>query len=327
MKRTRSPLPAGEGAGAKRPAGEGGVSLLLIPLLCLAACLEEPRSHLPPPRSVSASNEQPPLPPGVTKLRIALVPITNPEALEHSWSNLIGYLTQRLGVPCEVVMGADYDDAGKKLAAGEVDLVSFSPYAYVRAGRKVKLKPLVTVVSDGSQTAGSYVLVREDSKRQTFDDLKGATFGYVDKASTSGYLYPVKLMLDRGWDPKTAFARTDFFGNHEAVLLAIMAGKVDAGATYFGALKALKEHRGIDPLSFRVVAKTERTPHDVIAMRADADERIGTAVSAALLRLTVRDEEGRRLLTPLDMNGFYPAEEKLYDRVRAVADEVEAKVQ
>jgi phosphonate transport system substrate-binding protein len=296
-------------------------------LLLLAACLDEPRSYLPtPPKLISKEAEQPPLPPSVEKLRIGLVPITNPEALERNWSKLVGYLSARLKVPVELVMGADYDDAGKKLAANEVDLVAFSPYAYVRAGRHQKLTPLVTVVADGSQTAGSYILVRQDSKRQTFEDLKGASFGYVDKASTSGYLYPVKLMLDRGWDPKTAFSRTEFFGNHEAVLLAIHDGKVDAGATYFGAMKQLKEHRGIDPLSFRVVAKTERTPHDVIAMRADADERIGKAVIAALMRLSVRDEEGRELLTPLDMNGFYPAEEKLYDRVRAVSEEVEAKV-
>ncbi|MFT3836664.1 MAG: phosphate/phosphite/phosphonate ABC transporter substrate-binding protein [Myxococcaceae bacterium] len=289
--------------------------------------MDEPRSYLPPPPKVLATeSDQPPLPPGVDKLRIGLVPITNPEALQANWSKLVAYLSQRLKVPCELVMGADYDDAGKKLAANEVELVAFSPYAYVRAGRQQKLKPLVTVVADGSQTAGSYILVRQDSKRQTFDDLKGASFGYVDRASTSGYLYPVKLMLDRGWDPKTAFGRTEFFGNHEAVLMAIHDGKVEAGATYFGAMKQLKEHRGIDPLSFRVVAKTERTPHDVLAMRADADERIGKAVSAALLRLSVRDEEGRELLTPLDMNGFYPAEEKLYDRVRAVSEEVEAKV-
>ncbi len=300
---------------------------LLALALLLSACVEEPTSHLPPPRSAaSAADEQPPLPPSVTRLRLGLVPYSDPQALLDAWAKMLGYLHQRLKVPVEVVMGADYDDAGRKLEAGEVDLAFFSPYAYVRAGRRVKLRPLVTVISDGSQTAPGYILVRADSPKETLDDLKGVSFGFVDKASTSGYLYPMKLLLDRGWDPRTAFSRTEFFGNHEKVLLALKEGRVEAGATYFGALKALKEHHGIDPLSFRVVAKTERTPHDVITMRADGDPQVAKAVTAALLRLSVRDEEGRELLAPLDMNGFYPADEKLYDRVRVVSQEVEAKL-
>ncbi len=288
-------------------------------------CMEEPRSHLPAPRPASQGLEQPPLPRGVTQLRLGLVPFSNPQELEQAWSKMVDYLQARLKVPIVVVMGTDYDDAGKKMEAGEIDLASFSPYEFVRASRRVNLRPLVTVVSDGSQTAPGYILVRADSPRHTLDDLKGGSFGFVDKASTSGYLYPTKLMLDHGWDPKTVFSKTVFFGNHEKVLLAIHDGTIDAGATYYGAMKALQAQRGIDPLSFRVVAKTERTPHDVIAMRADADPQIGRAVSAALLRLSARDEQGRELLAPLDMNGFYPANEVVYDRVRAVSDEVEAK--
>jgi phosphate/phosphite/phosphonate ABC transporter binding protein len=298
-------------------------ALLVCSVLLAKACTDEASSYLPaPPKQDRAAQFAFSLPPDFQRLRIGLVPYINPDELRAAHAPLAAYLTDQLKVPVELVMGDNYDDVGERLARGEVDLVEFSPYSFVRAERNFKLRPLATVIADGSQTAAGYIVVRQDSARRTLEDLKGASFGFVDPASTSGYLYPVKLLKDRGIDPATAFSRTEFLGNHEAVLLAVLSGKVDAGATFQGSIAQLKRSKNIDPLSFRIIAKTPRIPRDLFCVRADFSPEIGNAILQLLTRLSSRDPKGREILDPLDMNGFLPANDRLYDGVRAAAASV-----
>ena len=176
-------------------------------------------------------------------------------------------------------------------------------------------------IADGSATASGYIFVRDDSPRRTLEDLKGASFGFVDPMSTSGSLLAKKVLKDKGFDLEKDLAKMEYLGNHEAVLLAVMEGRVDAGATYQGSFGALRRSKGIDPLTFRVIAKTPRTPRDIICARADLPVEISDAITASLMPLSGRDRAGREILGPMNLNGFQPANDAAYDLVRSVAAE------
>ncbi len=294
---------------------------LLLGVL-LAGCADEPTSYLPAPKVAASAPFDFTPPVGFTRLRIGLVPYADPEALKVAHAPLAAFLSTQLKVPVELVMGDNYDDAALRLERGEVDMVEFSPYAYVRAEKRLKLRPLVTAIADGSETAAGYIFVRHDSPRRSLEDLKGGSFGFVDPASASGYLYPMKVIKDRGLDPKTLFSRTEFFGNHEKVLLAVLEGKVDAGATYQGSLGALKRSKNVDPLNFKIIAKTPRTPRDLFCVRAEFPTELGDALVRIFLGLSSRDQKGREILAPINMNGFFTADDRQYDGVRAAAAEV-----
>ncbi|MBS1152925.1 MAG: putative phosphonate transporter, phosphonte-binding protein, partial [Myxococcaceae bacterium] len=107
--------------------------------------------------------------------------------------------------------------------------------------------------------------------------------------------------------------------NHEKVLMAVYEGKVNAGATYQGSLAALQHSKQIDPHNFRIIAKTPRTPRDLFCVRADFPASLGDALTQVLLRLSSRDQTGREILAPLNLNGFLPADRHHYDGVRAAA--------
>ncbi|MHB8876586.1 MAG: phosphate/phosphite/phosphonate ABC transporter substrate-binding protein [Myxococcaceae bacterium] len=261
-------------------------------------------------------------PPGFTRLRISSTPHLDPETLKAALAPFAAYLSAGLSVPVEVSVAVSYDDLGTQLARGEVDLAQFSPYSYVRAAKKVALHPLVTVISDGSASAAGYVVVKADGPFHRLEDLQGRSFAFIDPASTSGYLYPVKLLRDRGLDPKTFFSHTDFLVHHDAALLAVHEGRFDATATYQGALPALQKAKGIDPLSFRIIAKTPRTPRDIFCTRQGLPEEVVAQLRALLLDVSVRTPAGRAALRPLNVNGFVVADDHAYDFVREVAAEV-----
>jgi phosphonate transport system substrate-binding protein len=297
--------------------------LALLALVAVTSgCLqEEPQAH-PPQRRMASSLPIFAPPPGFTRLRLGLVPFLSAATISASHQRLADYLSKALSVPVETVVGDSYGDAIDRMERGEFDLVELSPMAYAEASHRMKLKCLVQTIADGSATASGYIFVREDSPRRTLDDLKGATFGFVDPMSTSGYLLARKVMKDRGFDLEKDIGRAEFLGNHEAVLLAVMEGRVDVGATYQGSFNALRRSKGIDPLTFRVVAKTPRTPRDILCVRPDLQPEIAEAITASLLVLSGRERAGREILGPLNLNGFQPANDAAYAEIREIAAEL-----
>ena len=293
--------------------------LALAALLALCACDEGPTRSPPPEKQPAPAAVAFAPPAGFVKLRLGLTPFSSEETMRRTHEKLAAYLSRQLSVPVEIAVGASYDDTVGRLANGEFDLVELSPFAYVEASKRVKLRCLVQTIADGSATASGYIFVRDDSPRHTLADLKGARFGFVDKRSTSGFLYPMKLLKEKGLDPEKDFASVEFFGNHEAVLLAVLEGRIDAGATYQGSFAQARRNRGIDPLSFRVIGKTSRTPRDMYCVTLGVPVEVGDAITNALLPLTGRDRGGREILGPLNVNGFQKADDAAYDEVRQAA--------
>jgi phosphonate transport system substrate-binding protein len=293
------------------------VAIALALLSCAEPAMVAPqaRPRAAPPAVVFSP------PAGFTKLRFGLVPFLSAETMKAAHQRLADHLTKSLSVPVELTVGDSYGDSIDRMQRGEFDLVELSPLAYAEASSRMKLRCLVQTIADGSATASGYIFVRDDSPRRTLEDLKGASFGFVDPMSTSGSLLAKKVLKDKGFDLEKDFSKMEYLGNHEAVLLAVMEGRVDVGATYQGSFGALRRSKGIDPLTFRVIAKTARTPRDIICARADLAPEISEAITAALMPLSGRDRAGREILGPLNLNGFQPANDAAYDVVRAVAAE------
>ena len=296
---------------------------ILIALSLLLVSCAEPEMVQPPPvkRVVPAPVVFSP-PAGFTRLRFGLVPFLAADTMRASHKRLADHLAKTLSVEVELIVADSYSDAIDRLQRGEFDLVELSPLVYAEASGKMKLTCILQTIADGSATASGYIFVRDDSPRRTIEDLKGASFGFVDPMSTSGSLMAKKLLKDKGFDLDRDFGKTEYLGNHEAVLQAVLEGRVDAGATYQGSFGALRRSKGIDPLSFRVIAKTPRTPRDIFCVRPDLPEEISSAITAAMMPLSGRDRAGREILGPLSLNGFQPAHDEAYNLVREVAAEL-----
>jgi phosphonate transport system substrate-binding protein len=288
-----------------------GSFVLLV--LALAACTEQPYEHLPDVKAQSTRAAFA-APEGMKVLKLGLVPYVSEATMRATHGKLAAHLAKELGVELELVVGQSYDDVGDLLAKGVIDFAELSPYVYVRTKERVKLRPLVMAIADGSDTAAGYIVVRRDSPFQRVEDLKGQIFGYVDRASTTGFLFPRKSLRDHGLDPDKD-VQTEILGNHEAVLNGVLDGKVAAGGTYQGAFAALRLSKGVDPLTFRVIAKTSRSPRDLYVARADLAPELGDAVARLLMDVSSRSAEGRELLAPMGINGYVPADDRAYAEV------------
>lgn len=285
----------------------------LLVLALAAGCTPGAYQYLPEAQAAPARAAFVP-PVGLSKLRLGLVPYVSADTMRATHGKLAQHLAKELGVEIELVVGSDYDAVGGLLARGEVDFAELSPYVYVRAKEKGKLRPLVMAIADGSDTAASYIVVKRDSPYLRVEDLKGQAFGYVDQASASGFLLPRKYLREHGFDVEKDFKETLILGSHEAVLQAVLDGRVAAGGTYQGAFAAMRR-KGVDPLSFRVIGKTARSPRDLYVARADLPGEVSEALKRLLLEVSSRTPQGRDLLSPMGINGYVPADDRAYAEV------------
>ena len=175
----------------------------------------------------------------------------------------------------------------------------------------------------GLITYGSYIISREDGPVDTIEDLVGRRIAYVDPSSASGWLFPAARLLEAGIHP-TEDLDSEFYGNHERVVHAVMEGEVDAGATYSD---VLLDHIREGNDAIRVVAKGALVPHDAYVLRPGLPTIIGEAVGLAMSEISTRDPIGREILGDLrPINGFVPVDDDHYERVRYVNERVRSSL-
>jgi phosphate/phosphite/phosphonate ABC transporter binding protein len=213
----------------------------------------------------------------------------------------------------------DYGDLRTQIENGQVDIGSFSPFAYVDAQRGGKIRIIAQSILDGAATYRGLIVARKDSGIKSIADLEGKRFAFVDPKSASGYVYPRAMLIEKGVNPERYFKETIFAGSHDNVIAAVLDGRVDAGAIYDGALGVAKA-KGIATDVLVTLSTTDPIPHDAIAVRAGMDEALARKIQVALVDLD-KTEAGRRVIaqSKKKLTGHVVAEDSLFDVVRRTA--------
>lgn len=279
---------------------------------------------------VSQSEERPISPPEVEPVESPKVAFLNPDKIifastpylgegfiKDEFQPLVDYLGEKLGRPCELRIVASYEKMIELIGTEEVHLGVLSPLSYVRAKKSEPgLHLLASQVANGATTYSAYIISRNDVGIDNLVSLEGKRFGFVDKLSTSGYLYPVAQMRTEGIVPETFFSEILYAGDHQKLIEWVLEGKVDAGATSSSVFNIMKE-KSPGKAKLAIIGKSGRIPYDAVVANARLAPELVSIAREAILGLNTQNELGRRVLQgPTNINGFVPAEDNLYTDVR-----------
>jgi phosphonate transport system substrate-binding protein len=225
-------------------------------------------------------------------------------------------------MPVRVTVASDYAAVIEALRNRTADLAFVHPGGYVLASREAKAVIVARNLWHGKSSFTSRIYVRKNSGVAALEDLRGKTIAFIDPASSSGYIYPMVLLIERGLvknrDPKTFFREVVFAGSHDAGMRALLNGHVDALASFDMA----REQYLTDPAERErivYVAETPPIPEAGIAARGGLDPAVFAKVRAALLQ--IRAPAHAALLKRLyEIDGFAPADDRDYDPVRAAIE-------
>ncbi|HEY7520316.1 MAG TPA: phosphate/phosphite/phosphonate ABC transporter substrate-binding protein [Methylomirabilota bacterium] len=267
------------------------------------------------------------LPAQAKPLHLVLTPSQKPTDLLAAGEEFGQVLGRLVGAPVKVTVASDYAAVVEALRNRTADLAFTHPGGYVLASREAKATIVAKNLWHGKSTFTSRIFVRKDSGAQKLEDLRSKTIAFVDPTSSSGYIYPMALLIQRGLvknrDPKTFFREVVFAGGHDAAMRALLNGHVDAIASFDLAREQyLRDPAERERIVF--VAETVPIPEAGIAARAGLDPGTFERVRAALL--SIRGPAYAGLLKRLyDIDGFEPAEDREYDPVRAAFELVGAR--
>ena len=257
-----------------------------------------------------------------TSLHLVLTPSQKPTDLLATGEEFARVLGGLVGLPVRVTVASDYAAVIEALRNRTADLAFVHPGGYVLASREAKARIVARNLWHGKSSFTSRLYVRKESGIKSVEELRGKTIAFVDPASSSGYIYPMVLLIQKGLvknrDPKTFFKEVVFSGAHDASMRALLNGHVDAIASFDVAREQyLKDPAERERIVF--VAETPEIPEAGIAAREKLDPAIFAKVREALLK--IGGPTHAALLKRLyDIDGFEPAEDREYDPVRAAID-------
>jgi phosphonate transport system substrate-binding protein len=255
-------------------------------------------------------------------LHLVLTPSQKPTDLLAAGDEFGRVLGRLVGMPVRVTVASDYAAVIEALRNRTADLAFVHPGGYVLAHREARATIVARNLWHGKSSFTSRIFVRKESNIRSVEELRGKTIAFVDPASSSGYIYPMVLLVQRGLvknrDPRTFFKEVVFSGAHDASMRALLNGHVDAIASF----DLAREQYVKDPAERErivVVAETPEIPEAGIAARDGLDPALVARVRAALLQIKAPAHAG--LLERLyEIDGFAPAEDRDYDPVRAAIE-------
>lgn len=175
------------------------------------------------------------------------------------------------------------------LAEGSVAFADLTSAVFKDAGRKYKDKIRYVATVAARNEKGKLVpyykgvfFVLRDSPYNTLFELKDKLFGFVDKTSTSGYVYPRMMLKGLGITPETFFSRVSFVGEHAKIFESLKNGKLDAGVSNYDSFdKAKTVHGNI----FRVIGETAEIPSGAFVASSSVEAGLVKKLEAVLLSI------------------------------------------
>jgi phosphonate transport system substrate-binding protein len=255
-------------------------------------------------------------------LHLVLTPSQKPTDLLAAGQDFGEALGKLYGAPIRVTVASDYAAVIEALRNRTADLAFVHPVGYVLASSEAKARIVARNLWHGKSTFTSRIYVRKASGITTLEGLRGKTIAFVDPSSSSGYTYPMVLLIQRGLvkdrDPKTFFREVMFAGAHDAAMRALLNGHVDAIASFDMAREQyLSDPAEREKIAF--VAETAPIPEAGIAARDGLAPATIDRVRGALLQM--RGPAYASLLKRMyDIDGFEPADDRDYDPVRAAVE-------
>src|SRR5512143_3740874 len=256
------------------------------------------------------------------QLVMAITPSNIPTELFKGGEVFAAELAKKVGIPIKVYMPTDYLGVVEALRNRTADMAFVHPAGYVFAHREAKAQIVAVDVWHGKTSYTSRIFVRKDAGIKGLEDLRGKTIAFVDPGSTSGYVYPMVMLIKKGLvrdrDPKTFFKEAVFAGTHDAALLALLNGSVDAVASFdLAPSQYLKDKERVERLTY--IAETEPIPEAGVVARDGLDPALIKKLYDALMAFNA--PEYKPVLRDFyGIDGFAPARDSDYNPVREAID-------
>jgi phosphonate transport system substrate-binding protein len=253
-----------------------------------------------------------------------LTPSLSSELLDKKGTFIKDFLEKETGLSINMMIPGSYDELVDQFNSKTPCFAMMSSQSYVLANQKYGAQVKLRTVRFGHSVYYGMIIAKSTSNIKDIGGLQGKSIAYTDELSTSGYLYPKKL-LERN---KIKTLKEAFVGKHDEVVRQVYEGKFDAGAAFYSppgsdgtirdARSRLKEKYPDVESKIIIITKTDPIPNDPVVFSKNFDQDVARKLYMALVKLA-SDAKGKQTLLDLyGSEGFVKAADADYNSLRAV---------
>jgi phosphonate transport system substrate-binding protein len=262
---------------------------------------------------------------GRKELAFALTWQRNTEPVGAAVTQLLRFLSVRVGKTIVPRVAIAYDDLHGMFARGDVDFAWLPPLSFLHLRSKRLARTLLVNQRHGARAFHAVLAVRSGSRHYALDRLQGARAAWVDPHSTSGYVLARIDLAARGVDPRTTFGEERFLGSHDAAVRAVLEGRSDVVGTFAEYEGDRVSRAGFSSQGsasdWRVILRGRETPSDALAVHANVDAEVAAALKSALQDALRDDATAKLVRDVLHVDEFGEGDDARY---AALSDLIEA---
>lgn len=256
-------------------------------------------------------------------IKLFFIPSVDAKVIEDNSKIFKEYLESATPYKYEVSVPQSYVAVVEAFGTKKADVAAFTTYGYILAHEKYGTQARMTVLRHGSADYKSQFVVRADSGIESIEDLNGKKIAYVDPASASGYLLPLKTLRDK----QVVAKETVFAGKHDNVISMVYNKQVDAGATFWSPKdeEGMQDARRLVTTQYpdveekvKILDLTDSIPNDPIVFRKGMPDEMKDKIEEAFLKFIATPEGKDAFKKIYGVDGIKKSSDKDYDGVRAM---------
>lgn len=208
----------------------------------------------------------------------------------------------------DLKVAQSYGAVVEAMCNGTADIAFVGPVVYLQAKERGCAELLAVAVEDGQSIYYAGYFARNDSSIQTIDDLRGKSVAFGDVNSTSSFIIPITMLMEKGIDPVKDLGTLRLTGTHASSLAALTEGRVDVAALSFDSYEKAVRSNIPGASDLRAVARSEGIPYPPLVMNSRLPDDLKQE-----LRLAFENVENSPDIRPEMIRGYGGAQVDGYD--------------
>ena len=256
---------------------------------------------------------------GTKAVYIAIASMTSPKETYIYYSELINYISNKVGFPIYIKQKKTYDEVNQLLENGEVDFAFICSGAFVGEYSKGEIKLLVAPEIDSSNHYRAYIITQKDSEVEKFEDLKNKSFAFTDPLSNTGRYYPLKKILQLHENESDFFRKTVYTYGHDISIQMVNRGIIDGASVHGLIFEYLSTYHPEKVKNIKIIEKSEEFGIPPVVMPATLSQKRRKKYREVFLDIH-NDSVGKQILDKLLIDKFVIVNDTIYNSVFELKD-------
>jgi phosphonate transport system substrate-binding protein len=278
--------------------------------------------------SLTACQKESPLGSVDNPIKLYFTPSVDSETIASNSTHFLKFLEKETGLYFKTGIPTNYIAVVEAFGSKRADIGVMNSFGYLMANKKYNAHAKLKVLRYGSDHYFGQIIAHVDSGIKTVKDIDGKKFAFTDSSSTSGYMFPLKILKENNAKP----SNTVFAIKHDNVVTMIYQGQVQAGATYYSpptpegeirdARSRVKTQFPDVEEKIKIVSITEPIPNDPFVFRDNLSAEITNKFIAAVKKY-IASVEGKKVFKNIyGVDGLVDANDGDYDGLRKMVETI-----